>query len=164
MMPSSSMLTVERGTSSPLMSPFMRLRTAWVITFGTLGLAQLGWPLLRPGQVSGSQAKAVGAGVLLATPLVLVFGALFASADPVFNSAVSFVFHGALGPAVSHTLTAGALAWASAGYLWTLAKPPKPQPAGTQQSYTLPTHQRYVAIRAIDDVGNVGWDAQLDTE
>ena len=45
-----------------------------------------------------------------------------------------------------------------------LAKPPKPQPAGTQQSYTLPTHQRYVAIRAIDDVGNVGWDAQLDTE
>ena len=44
-----------------------------------------------------------------------------------------------------------------------LANPPAPQPAGTTQTYTLPAHQRYVAIRAIDEAGNVGWSAQLDT-
>ena len=44
-----------------------------------------------------------------------------------------------------------------------LAGPPTPQAAGTTQSYTLPPHQQYVAIRAIDDAGNVGWDGLLDT-
>jgi hypothetical protein len=44
-----------------------------------------------------------------------------------------------------------------------LASPPTPQAAGATQTYALPTHQRYVAIRAIDEAGNVGWSAQLDT-
>ncbi|MFL5908923.1 MAG: hypothetical protein ACJ75Z_15165, partial [Solirubrobacterales bacterium] len=44
-----------------------------------------------------------------------------------------------------------------------LANPPAPQSFGTTQSYALPAHQRYVAIRAIDDAGNVGWSAQVDT-
>ena len=102
------------------------LRTAWVITFGTLDFAHLVRAWLRPGRVSGGHAKAIGAGVLLATPLVLLFGTLFASADPVFHSAVSFVFQGDISPVLSHAITVGALAWASAGYLWTLAKPPRP--------------------------------------
>jgi subtilase family protein len=44
-----------------------------------------------------------------------------------------------------------------------LANPPAPQAAGTQQTYALPDHSRYIAIRAIDDAGNVGWSAQVDT-
>ena len=44
-----------------------------------------------------------------------------------------------------------------------LAGAPAPQPAGTRQSYALPAHDRYVAIRAVDDAGNVGWAASLDT-
>jgi hypothetical protein len=44
-----------------------------------------------------------------------------------------------------------------------LANPPAPAAAGTGQTYTLPAHQRYVAIRAIDEAGNVGWSAQIDT-
>ncbi|MDX6615019.1 MAG: hypothetical protein QOD60_110 [Solirubrobacterales bacterium] len=43
-----------------------------------------------------------------------------------------------------------------------LAGAPAPQADGTDQSYALPAHQRYVAIRAIDDAGNVGWSASLD--
>ena len=77
----------------------------------------------------GGHAKAIGAGVLLATPLVLLFGTIFASADPVFGTAVSSVMTGSLGPLISHSITAGALAWASAGYLWVLAKPPRPYAA-----------------------------------
>jgi Ca2+-binding RTX toxin-like protein len=44
-----------------------------------------------------------------------------------------------------------------------LPGPPAPQAAGSNQTYTLPSHQRYVAVRAIDDAGNAGWDALLDT-
>jgi hypothetical protein len=44
-----------------------------------------------------------------------------------------------------------------------LADPPAPQSAGSQQTYSLPSHQRYVAIRATDEAGNVGWSAQFDT-
>ncbi len=44
-----------------------------------------------------------------------------------------------------------------------LSNPPQPAAAGTTQTYTLPSHQRYVAVRAVDDAGNVSWDARLDT-
>jgi Subtilase family/RTX calcium-binding nonapeptide repeat (4 copies) len=40
---------------------------------------------------------------------------------------------------------------------------PDPAPAGTKQSFALPAHKRYVAIRAIDDAGNVGPAADIDT-
>ncbi len=44
-----------------------------------------------------------------------------------------------------------------------LGGPPQPLASGTAQAYTLPAHRRYVAIRAIDNAGNVGYPAQLDT-
>ncbi len=44
-----------------------------------------------------------------------------------------------------------------------LAGVPAPAPAGTKQHFALPAHQRYVAIRAIDDAGNVGPAADIDT-
>ncbi|MDX6604818.1 MAG: cell wall-associated protease [Solirubrobacterales bacterium] len=44
-----------------------------------------------------------------------------------------------------------------------LAGAPKPGPAGTRESFALPAHDRYVAVRAIDEEGNVGWPAQIDT-
>ncbi len=44
-----------------------------------------------------------------------------------------------------------------------LAGAPTPLAAGATQTYDLPAHDRYVAVRAIDEAGNVGWDAQVDT-
>jgi hypothetical protein len=44
-----------------------------------------------------------------------------------------------------------------------LADPPAPQSAGSTETYTLPAHQRYVAVRAVDEAGNVGPTAQTDT-
>ncbi len=44
-----------------------------------------------------------------------------------------------------------------------LPNPPEPQPASTEQTYELPAHQRYVAVRAIDEAGNVGWSSSIDT-
>jgi hypothetical protein len=43
-----------------------------------------------------------------------------------------------------------------------LAGPPRPQEAGTRQRYTLPSRERYVGIRAVDEAGNVGWTADID--
>jgi hypothetical protein len=45
----------------------------------------------------------------------------------------------------------------------TLANPPSPVSPGSSQSYTLPAHKRYVAVRAVDDRGNVGRIASVDT-
>jgi hypothetical protein len=40
----------------------------------------------------------------------------------------------------------------------------KPKPAWTTQTQRLPQHLRYVAIRAIDGAGNVGYPASVDTK
>ncbi len=74
-------------------------------------------------EISASRARAVGAGVLLSVPLVLLFGALFTSADPVFDRTVSTVLGRNVGRLLSHTATAAAFAWATAGYLWFLTRP-----------------------------------------
>jgi len=102
------------------------LRAAWATTAGTLGFAQ-SLRSGREGRPSAPRSQAVATGVLLAVPLLLLFGWLFASADPVFGAALSSFFAGDLGPLVSHALTVGALSWASAGYLWYVAKPPRAQ-------------------------------------
>jgi hypothetical protein len=44
-----------------------------------------------------------------------------------------------------------------------LAGAPAPSQAGSDESFALPSHQRYVAVRAVDEAGNVGFPAQLDT-
>lgn len=101
------------------------LRSAWAISIGTFEFAGVVRSRLAPQQGSAHRAQAIAAGALLAVPLVLVFGGLFASADPVFDTAVSSILDGALGPLISHSVSAGALALASAGYLWYVAKPPR---------------------------------------
>jgi hypothetical protein len=89
-------------------------------------------PRLRPAVqrvATTTRAAAVGVGVLLAIPAVLVFAALFASADPFFDAAVSSAMRVDLGPLVSHGVVAGTLAWVIAGYLWAVATPPRVRPS-----------------------------------
>jgi hypothetical protein len=66
-----------------------------------------GWP----------RTAAVGRGLVIATPLVAVFGALFMSADAVFAALVANLFRVDFGRIVSHILLFSILAWLSAGYL-----------------------------------------------
>lgn len=40
---------------------------------------------------------------------------------------------------------------------------PTPSVAGSAQSFAVPSHGRYISVRAVDDAGNVGWPAQLDS-
>ncbi|HYR31270.1 MAG TPA: DUF4173 domain-containing protein [Gemmatimonadales bacterium] len=62
-------------------------------------------------------ARAVMLGVVLALPLLIVFGALFAGADSVFNGLVQNLIAVNLSTAVSHVVFAGFWAVLVAGYL-----------------------------------------------
>jgi hypothetical protein len=60
---------------------------------------------------------AVLRGAVLATPPLLVFGGLLMGADPVFARVVSDTLQVDLEHAVEHMVTAGFVAWVSAGYM-----------------------------------------------
>ncbi|HYV99557.1 MAG TPA: DUF4173 domain-containing protein [Gemmatimonadaceae bacterium] len=95
------------------------LRSAWATTIGTTGFVQF-VRSSRDGETPTRNTQAIAVGLVLAVPVLFVFGTLFANADPVFGSTVRTIFSG---PIVSHVFSIGALAWASAGYLWYVAKP-----------------------------------------
>jgi hypothetical protein len=44
-----------------------------------------------------------------------------------------------------------------------LAGAPTPAVAGTSQEYLLGPHDRYIGLRAVDEAGNVGWAATIDS-
>ena len=86
--------------------------------FGALPLAitDVPWKELFARRGAG-RALAVGRGVLLAVPPLVVFGALFASADAVFQSLLDRLFHINFSTLVSHLFLISFLAWTSAGWL-----------------------------------------------
>jgi hypothetical protein len=63
-------------------------------------------------------ALAVSRGVLLAAPLLVLFGALFVAADAVFERLVLEVFGFDLAKVFSHLFLACFFAWITAGLLW----------------------------------------------
>jgi hypothetical protein len=100
-------------------------RAAWHAALGTFSLASATRPMVQHA-VSATRATSIGLGLLLALPVVFVFGGLFASADPVFGAAVSSLISVNLAQIASHVFLTGVLAWAIAGYLWAVASPSRP--------------------------------------
>lgn len=62
-------------------------------------------------------AAAVGRGLLLALPLLLIFGTLFVAADAMFQGLVSDLFGWDPAELFSHAVLAGTLAWLTGGLL-----------------------------------------------
>lgn len=89
-----------------------------------LVLGDIRWAEL-PREGRWRHARAVGLGVVLAVPLLVVFGGLFASADATFESVADKVVGIDFERAVSHIFFIGFWTAAAAGYLRTalLAKP-----------------------------------------
>ncbi|MGH7531526.1 MAG: DUF4153 domain-containing protein [Gemmatimonadales bacterium] len=78
------------------------------------------------GSTRARRLRAVLVGVLLAAPLLVVFGALFAAADMVFDATLASLFAVDLEDLVSHALLVVVLAALAAGYLrWTLMLRPR---------------------------------------
>ena len=101
--------------------------TACTGVFPLLG-RDVSWGELR--SLSGLRHVGPAAlGVLLAFPLLLVFGALFASADVVFRNAVHDLLDIDFATLISHTFVIAALATLAAGYLRGVLLAPAAEPS-----------------------------------
>lgn len=91
-----------------------------------LGVTDIAWREVARGRWKG-RALAVSRGLLIAAPLVLVFGALFVAADAVFERLVLDVFGFDLERVFDHLFLILLFAWITAGLLWTalMARPPR---------------------------------------
>ncbi len=87
-----------------------------VVGFVPFGAGGIAWPEPPP-EGRWRPARAAGVGVLLAVPLLLLFGSLFMSADAVFNKLVRDVVQIDFTNLLSHLLVAAVCAWGVAGYL-----------------------------------------------
>jgi hypothetical protein len=89
-------------------------------TGAALVVRDLEWS--RPGAASGDRrqrrAVAVLRGVALALPLLIVFGALFGEADPVFAGIVADTLRVDVEELLGHALPIAFLSWVTAGYLY----------------------------------------------
>jgi len=86
-----------------------------------LSLLSGGWgnAPASPGRRSLIRRTAVG--LLLALPVMLVFGALLASADPIFERAVRWLIDWDFEQIVSHLVLTAVLSWLAGGLLLTIA-------------------------------------------
>ncbi|MGH7606610.1 MAG: DUF4153 domain-containing protein, partial [Gemmatimonadales bacterium] len=94
----------------------------WATIIGGLLLAaeDVRWEELHQGRRFGG-ARPIAVGVLLAIPLLVVFGALFASADRVFGTALERAIAFDIESLMSHAVVVGVCTALAAGYLrWCL--------------------------------------------
>ncbi len=82
-----------------------------------VSVADIEWRDALRGRWKG-QALAVSRGVLLAAPLLILFGALFVAADAIFERLVIDVFGFDLADVFTHLFLIGLFAWITAGLLW----------------------------------------------
>ena len=88
--------------------------SAWFGVFPLVG-RDVTWSELPAGRLR--QVRAVALGATLAFPLLVVFGALFSSADVVFHDVVADLFKIDFGSVMGHIALFGIFAGLSAGYL-----------------------------------------------
>jgi len=79
-------------------------------------LGDIQWKEVQSDRASG-RSFAVGRGVLLSLPLLLIFGALLMAADAVFNVIVTDVLRIDFETLIVHSFVTGFCAWIVAGYL-----------------------------------------------
>ncbi len=91
---------------------------AWTATVLALLDALRSTRRVEPGRAGGwRRTAAVARGLAIAAPLLVVFGALFVSADAVFANLVASVFRIDFDQIAGHVLLFSILAWLSTGYL-----------------------------------------------
>lgn len=104
-------------------------------------------------------------GVAIATPILLIFGALFVAADAVYEGWVQRVFN--IEPAIlfTHLLLTSIFAWFSAGYLrgvmidWAVSEPIRVTPVDYPQAETRPVESVSVQPQNPSRVENLRSDA-----
>jgi hypothetical protein len=114
----------------------------------TLMQEDIDWNELPRGE-QGRQAVAVGRGLVLAAPLLLLFGALFVAADSVFQDYVSSAVPNP-GELVVHVALIALFAWVSAGLLREYLSSPEPVDAEVRPWFRLGATELTVALGLLD--------------
>jgi hypothetical protein len=83
----------------------------------TLLFGDIPWKRFATGGVRLRQIASVSAGLLLALPIVVIFGALLTSADAVFDQLVRHLFDWDIDQLLWHGITIGFWSWLTAGFL-----------------------------------------------
>lgn len=140
---------------------------------GTLPLlVRIAHWMQEPKTTGVSRARAVILGTALAIPVLLAFGILFASADPVFGNAMAGVFTIDPGIAASHVILITFFTGISAGFLgWAVLRPLPiparvpviirsamgPGPVLTALTLTIGLFALFVAFQAGELFGGSAW-------
>jgi hypothetical protein len=94
---------------------------------------------------------AVIRGLIVAIPLVLVFGSLFASADPVFQYFTDKLFHWDLEAILNHALLICFCTWTAGGPLRALAfEKPQPPHLDTQRIFSVGRIETNIVLAALN--------------
>lgn len=113
----------------------MELTEAWAVTWRTFkGCSTGAWRLVRqdivwaelPRSGWSGRSAAVGRGLLLALPLLLVFGALLRAADAAFEALLAQLFNFQPLNLFLHLFTITGWSWLVGGYLRTATQPAAP--------------------------------------
>jgi len=109
----------------------VRLRAAGLVDYVaesvTAGLRTIAGPVIlltndlfdreTPEPTARRRVPAIALGIFFAIPVIVLFGALLTSADPVFERWTRFLFDWDLERLLSHLVVIGFLSWIAAGYL-----------------------------------------------
>jgi hypothetical protein len=116
-------------------------RSANAAMFGVVPLvtADADWSPFRSA-MGTSRFAHVGRGLALALPPVVIFGALFASADPIFNAFISRFFDLNPETLMAHGVIVGGVCWVVGGFLRGMVipgvYPPQPAVSGGRIGFT----------------------------
>jgi hypothetical protein len=114
----------------------------------TLMQEDIDWTELPRGS-QGRQAVAIGRGLMLAAPLLFLFGALFVAADSVFQDYVSSAVPN-YGDLIVHVALIALFAWVSAGLLREYLTRPSPLEAQIEPWYRLGATELTIIFALLD--------------
>ena len=114
----------------------------------TLMQEDIDWNELPKGP-QGRQAVAIGRGLMLAAPLLFLFGALFVAADSVFQDYVSSAVPN-YGDLMLHVALIALFAWVSAGLLREYLTRPSPAEARIEPWYRLGATELTIVFALLD--------------
>jgi hypothetical protein len=108
--------SLQRSTTMQYIQGVGRSAAGAMVGILPLALHDADW---RPfnSTLGGTGAARVGRGLALAVPPVILFGALFAAADPIFGAFYSRLFQFDMETLVQHCVIIGFVGWAVAGFL-----------------------------------------------
>jgi hypothetical protein len=121
--------------------------------FGALSLVfgDIQWQAMAARRERSRQVVAVSTGLLIALPLVIVFGGLLMSADAVFQSLVENLFDWDIDQLLSHAFTMGVWSWLVAGFLrQTFLTKDITSPTSTAASFSLGAVEIGTALGALN--------------